>query len=153
MCDLLVLAKKAYRSFCILKKEDDEALISVCCYLLQQAVEKCLKCAVELKGGKQPWGHDIDELYQKYIESGWESIPELAELADTLTIWEDKSRYNVNFGADINKMQKAVDVYLRLEEVIVLELQQLGKSVEVSAPYKVQGAPLTALGVLDSVQE
>lgn len=138
MCELLSLAKKDYQGFVIMKKSDDESVISLCCYLLQQAIEKVLKCGIELKGKKFEWTHDIGDLYDTFKSAGWGEIPGLGMIQDTLTLWESKSRYKADFKADLNVMQQAVDVYLISEKMIINYLRGEGTLINESKRYVVE---------------
>lgn len=62
-----------------MQKVNDEMYLDVCCYHTQQAIEKLLKCSIELKGVNYEFTHSITKLYSQYVSAGWDEI-EILEL-------------------------------------------------------------------------
>lgn len=130
MCEMLKLAKADYKAYQKLIEAEDVYVNNIAYYHMQQAIEKLLKCAVELKGEKKPWGHDIREMYKKYVDSGWPEISEIKQVRDTVTLWESNSRYSVSFSADEEDLQAAILGYKILEKYIEEYLHALEKPQE-----------------------
>lgn len=115
MNELLRLARADFKVYENLIKSDDELVANIAHYHMQQAIEKLLKCAIELKGERPRWTHDIRELYATYQNLGWPAIEEIRTIQDTVTLWESRSRYNTNFLSDQEDLLKAKTGFLKLE--------------------------------------
>lgn len=50
MCLLLEKARKDYDTVICMQKVNDELYLDICCYHIQQAIEKVIKCSIELNG-------------------------------------------------------------------------------------------------------
>ena len=87
----------------------DEFAVRTALYHLQQAVEKTLKALVLYNGEFPPFTHDIGKLIVQCEKLG-ESFSDSAELvADSLTLWENQTRYDpfVNFSEKKYKIAKS----------------------------------------------
>ncbi len=127
MHELLRLARADYKAYEGLIKSDDELVANIAHYHMQQAIEKLLKCALELKGEKPRWTHDIRELYAAYIKVGWPAMEEIRSIQDTITLWESRARYNTNFLADQEDLVTAKCGFLKLEGELNTYLLKLNK--------------------------
>ncbi len=125
MCYLLDKARKDYNVVKELYRINDEMYLDICCYHIQQAIEKILKCSIELKGSRYEFTHNIARLYQDFIACGWEEIRDLQLMAGTLTDWEAGSRYKESFFATTADLQTAMELYQTLEEKIKQYLEDL----------------------------
>lgn len=115
MCVLLEKAKKDYDVVKTMQTIDDELYLDICCYHIQQAVEKILKCSIEMRGNMYHFTHNISVLYDDYIASGWESLDTLELMAGTITDWEASSRYKDSFYATKKQLEQALSIYEQLE--------------------------------------
>lgn len=114
MSKLLKRAKVQYKIACdcYLHFADDDAFIDACCYNLQQAIELCLKFAVELHGENYAENHDLRANLNKLSRLNIE-VPmakEIRDMASTLYSWETESRYNDDFIALIEDIDSAKEI-------------------------------------------
>ena len=109
MCYLLDKARKDYNVVKELYRINDEMYLDICCYHIQQAIEKILKCSIELKGSRYEFTHNIARLYQDFIACGWEEIRDLQLMAGTLTDWEAGSRYKESYQTLEEKIQQYLE--------------------------------------------
>lgn len=94
-----------------MQKVNDEMYLDVCCYHTQQAIEKLLKCSIELKGVNYEFNHSITKLYSQYVSAGWDEIEILELMAGTITDWEASSRYKESFVATVKQLNTAKGLY------------------------------------------
>lgn len=97
-----------------MQKVNDEMYLDVCCYHTQQAIEKLLKCSIELKGVNYEFTHSITKLYSQYVSAGWDEIEILELMAGTITDWEASSRYKESFVATVKQLNTAKGLYNEL---------------------------------------
>lgn len=121
---LLEKARKDYDVVQTMKSVNDDLYLDICCYHIQQAIEKVLKCSIELKGVKYPHTHAITPLYDTYISVGWSELETLELMAGTLTDWEASSRYKDSFYATLRQLEKAIEIYKELESRLVKFLER-----------------------------
>lgn len=111
MCLLMEKAKKDMDVVNTMQKINDELYLDVCCYHTQQAIEKLLKCSIELKGVTYEFTHSIITLYAQYISVGWDEIEILELMSGTITGWEASSRHKESFGATVKQLEAAKGLY------------------------------------------
>lgn len=112
-----------------MQKVNDELYLGICCFHIQQAIEKVLKCSIELKGFRYPYEHSISKLYGVYINAGWPEYKDLRMMAGTLTDWESSAGYKDSFAATISQLADALEIYKELEKRLVIYLtENNGKS-------------------------
>lgn len=129
MCLLLEKAKKDYDTAIYMQKVNDELYLGICCFHIQQAIEKVLKCSIELKGFRYPYEHSISKLYGVYINAGWPEYKDLRMMAGTLTDWESSAGYKDSFAATISQLADALEIYKELKKRLVIYLtENNGKS-------------------------
>lgn len=129
MCLLLEKARKDYDTAIYMQKVNDELYLGICCFHIQQAIEKVLKCSIELKGFRYPYEHSISKLYGVYINAGWPEYKDLRMMAGTLTDWESSAGYKDSFAATISQLADALELYKELEKRLVIYLtENNGKS-------------------------
>lgn len=104
-------AKKDMDVVNTMQKINDELYLDVCCYHTQQAIEKLLKCSIELKGVTYEFTHSIITLYAQYISVGWDEIEMLELMSGTITGWEASSRYKESFVATVKQLEAAKGLY------------------------------------------
>lgn len=92
--DLLDIAKSDFNIACMLENSNEITdWLPVCCFYLQQSIEKILKYRIDQLGGRHKRIFDIVRLYKQYLAVGGTPIPALQESASMLTFWRSKSRY------------------------------------------------------------
>lgn len=129
MCLLLEKARKDYDTAIYMQKVNDELYLGICCFHIQQAIEKVLKCSIELKGFRYPYEHSISKLYGVYINAGWPEYKDLRMMAGTMTDWESSAGYKDSFAATISQLADALEIYKELEKRLVIYLtENNGKS-------------------------
>lgn len=72
----------------------DEFAVRGCVYHIQQANEKVLKAYLCVNGIQPPFSHDIGRLVGMAEQENLEIPMETRRVANTLTLWESKSRYD-----------------------------------------------------------
>lgn len=89
---------------------DDERLLNMVGYHLQQAVELAIKFLLERAGMEYPKVHDIGQLIKLagtcHIDLG--DIDYIDDHAEMFTAWEAKTRYVLGYLADLRQIQKAM---------------------------------------------
>ncbi|MCI5918349.1 MAG: HEPN domain-containing protein [Roseburia sp.] len=111
MCLLIEKAKKDMDVVNTMQKINDEMYLDICCYHTQQAIEKLLKCSIELKGVTYEFTHSIITLYSQYVSVGWDEIEMLELMSGTITGWEASSRYKESFFATVKQLETAKGLY------------------------------------------
>lgn len=111
MCLLMEKAKKDMDVVNTMQKINDELYLDVCCYHTQQAIEKLLKCSIELKGVTYEFTHSIITLYAQYISVGWDEIEMLELMSGTISGWEASSGYKESFVATVKQLEAAKGLY------------------------------------------
>lgn len=127
MCLLLEKARKDYDTVICMQKVNDELYLDICCYHIQQAIEKVMKCSIELKGFRYSHEHSITKLYGEYVNAGWLEYKDLRMMAGTLTDWESSAEYKDSFAATISQLADALEIYRELEKRLVLYLTETDK--------------------------
>ena len=115
---LFDLAQEDYNVIKALIKDSDELYMRTICYHMEQAIEKLLKYAIELKGSKFPYSHSIIQLYSLYTSLDYPAIVDLENMSDTLEKWEAKSRYDFDFYATKGQLAIADNIYKELYGII-----------------------------------
>lgn len=116
MCLLIEKARKDYDVVVTMRTLNDDLYLDVCCYHMQQAIEKLLKCSIELCGERYPFTHAITPLYDLYLKTGWAQLEDLELMAGTITDWESSSRYKESFYATVRQLDRAISIYHELEQ-------------------------------------
>lgn len=111
MCLLMEKAQKDMDVVNTMQKINDELYLDVCCYHTQQAIEKLLKCSIELKGVAYELTNSITKLYTQYVSVGWDEIEMLELMSGTLTDWEASSGYKESFVATVKQLEAAKGLY------------------------------------------
>jgi HEPN domain-containing protein len=121
------MIKRAEDDMYVCKKVEpdfpDEAAARAASYHVQQAVEKLLKAYILFYGEEPPYRHDISELCGICVNLGAELPNEINEIADTLTLWESKTRYDPYVSFSVEKYKKACAAYDILYKKIKEETQ------------------------------
>lgn len=119
--DLFELAKNdAKVAKILLNLANDELMQNTAAYHIEQAFEKILKSIIVDNGGQAGITHSIMEL-SKDLEEMNINIPEwVKENDDEITAWSTTIRYNANFKADHDIIEKVIS----LTENWIKELEQ-----------------------------
>lgn len=119
MCLLLEKARKDYDTAVYMQKLNDEYYLDICCYHIEQAIEKVLKCSIELRGKKFSYTHVLAKTYEEYVSAGWPELKDLRLMTGTLTDWEAGARYKDSFAATVSQLNDAMEIYKELEKRLV----------------------------------
>ncbi|MCL2071734.1 MAG: HEPN domain-containing protein [Oscillospiraceae bacterium] len=102
----------------------DEGAARAVAYHIQQAVEKILKAYISFYGENPPYKHDISQLCDIAERLGVVLPSEAKEIADTLTLWESKARYDPYVSFSLLKYEKAKVAYETLRKNLVIEVSE-----------------------------
>ena len=107
------------------KIADDDAYLDVACFEAQQAIEFLMKAILMEYGIPYNRTHDIRYLLNLLIETGFEFDKQdsLDLLADTITNWEQGSRYGKGIRVSVQTVQRVHNIYLSLNEAF-LKIQE-----------------------------
>lgn len=115
MCDLRVF-RSVYSDFSYARKSylmfyNDERAVNAISYALQQCVEKLLKAYLECAGVTVPKTHNVGKLVRMSKDNGSRVIVTdwIRDNADTLTVWEASSRYDMDFWVEEYRIRTAID--------------------------------------------
>ncbi len=119
MSDLVIQAQRDMEVvFHLWPSLPDEWAMQAIMFHLQQAVEKLLKFLCMNYLGQYPRTHDIRELMN--MLNGKTELPEDLELiADSLTLWAVKVRYNSNTLASLRLLTSAKEVAVQLNKSVL----------------------------------
>lgn len=118
---LLTKAEASYNIAIMIYKQmtGDEIYLNYVGYNLQQATELLIKYQIEMSGMTPRFTHNINMLIQfaKLHDINLQLDPFIIDKADTITTWEARTRYVLNYRVEldlINKALKAVGNTLKL---------------------------------------
>lgn len=101
----------------------DEFAVRGCVYHIQQANEKALKAYLSLNGIQPPFSHDIGRLVSMAQNDNLDIPEETIRIANTLTLWESKSRYDPYIFFNKDEYSDAKTSYQKLAELIKSEME------------------------------
>jgi HEPN domain-containing protein len=100
---------------------EDEAYLDVACFETQQAIEFLIKAILLENGVPYDKSHDI-----RYLLTLLEDIPfefdkmeALDLLADTITDWEESSRYGKGVRTTVQTVQRVHNIYNSLNDAFL----------------------------------
>ena len=102
----------------------DEFAVRTAAYHLQQAVEKILKAVILFHGENPAFTHDIGRFADHCGKLGVSLDDELENVADTLTLWESKSRYDPYITFTQKKYDMAKQAYINISRSLKQEISQ-----------------------------
>ena len=113
--DYLILAERD-RKFSLLGEKEfpDEYAVNGAAYHIQQAIEKLLKGLILINGETPEFTHDITKLYRHAKIINIDLPVELEDVADSLTLWATKTRYDPSVCVLERKYSIAIEVYEKL---------------------------------------
>ena len=97
---------------------EDDGMVNIVGYHLQQTVELALKHYLETHGVKFPFTHDISVLTELIPDSDREIFDEVENMAANITNMEAKTRYVKNYRLSL----RLVDKTLRIAEKLLQDV-------------------------------
>lgn len=100
------------------KVAEDEAYLDVACFETQQAIEFLIKAILLENGVPYSKSHDIRYLLSlmENINFSFEKKDALELLSDTITDWEESSRYGKGVRTTIQTVQRVHNIYKSMNE-------------------------------------
>ena len=100
------------------KVGEDEAFLDIACFESQQAIEFLIKAILLENGVAYDKSHDIRYLMSKLeeIDFSFEKMEALDTLADTVTDWEESSRYGKGVRTTVQTIQRIHNIYESMNE-------------------------------------
>ncbi len=114
MCDIRLFrsAQMDYEAAAMIWKNpyNDEMILNIAAYHLQQTVEKTLKGALECAGVTVPNTHRISKLIKMIFDHGANlAITDwIDDHSEMLSEWEAQTRYNMDFLVEKRKLDTAI---------------------------------------------
>lgn len=129
--DMIKLSEHDYQACKAMEAHfPDEFAVRTALYHLQQAVEKSLKAFILYNGEFPAFTHDIDKLAEHCKKLGETFSDNLELIADSLTLWELKSRYDPYITFSQKKYDTAKLLYEEIHAKLVLAMNQNFKETE-----------------------
>jgi HEPN domain-containing protein len=108
---------------------EDEAFLDVACFEAQQAIEFLIKAILLENGIAYSKSHDIRYLLSllEKVDFTFEKKDSLDLLSDTITDWEENSRYGKGVRTTVQTVQRVHNIYESMNEAF-LETQEKNNS-------------------------
>ena len=118
-------SKKALSSINI-----DDAYIDIACFETQQAIEFLIKAILLENGVEYSKTHDIRYLLSLLEQTGFEfeKMEALDTLADTITDWEQSSRYGKGIRTTEQTIKRIHNIYINMNETFI-ETQERNNNI------------------------
>lgn len=99
----------------------DEAFLDVACFEAQQAIEFLIKAILFENGIAYSKSHDIRYLLSllEEIHFTFEKMDALDLLADTITDWEESSRYGKGVRTTVQTVQRIHNIYQSMNDAFL----------------------------------
>ena len=109
-------SKKALSSINI-----DDAYMDIACFETQQAIEFLIKAILLENGIEYSKTHDIRYLLSLLEQTGFEfeKMEALDNLADTITDWEQSSRYGKGIRTTVQTIKRIHNIYINMNETFI----------------------------------
>ncbi len=103
------------------KVSEDDAYLDVACFEAQQAIEFLMKGILLEYGIAYNKSHDIRYLLSLVNEAGFEFEKQdaLELLSDTITDWEEGSRYGKGVRTTVQTVQRVHNIYKEMNETFI----------------------------------
>ena len=100
------------------KVAEDDAYLDIACFETQQAIEFLLKAVLLEEGVAYGKTHHIRQLLELVLDTGFtfEKQDVLELLSDTITDWEESSRYGKGIRTTVQTVQRVHNVYKNMNE-------------------------------------
>ena len=100
------------------KVAEDDAYLDIACFETQQAIEFLLKAVLLEEGVAYGKTHHIGQLLELVLGVGltFEKQDVLELLADTITDWEESSRYGKGIRTTVQTVQRVHNIYRNINE-------------------------------------
>ena len=97
---------------------EDEAFLDAACFETQQAIEFLIKAILLENGVPYNKSHDIRYLFDLLKETGFtfEKSEALDLLADTITDWEESSRYGRGVRTSVQTVKRVHNIYWSMNQ-------------------------------------
>ena len=111
--------------------QEDDAYLDVACFETQQALEFLMKAILLENGIAYDKSHDIRYLLSllKEVDFTFDKQDALEVLSDTITDWEEGSRYGKGVRTTVQTVQRVHNIYKSLNETF-LETQERNNQKE-----------------------
>ena len=111
--------------------QEDDAYLDVACFETQQALEFLMKAILLENGIAYDKSHDIRYLLSllKEVDFTFDKQDALEILSDTITDWEEGSRYGKGVRTTVQTVQRVHNIYKSLNETF-LETQERNNQKE-----------------------
>ena len=111
--------------------QEDDAYLDVACFETQQALEFLMKAILLENGIAYDKSHDIRYLLSllKEVDFTFDKQDALEILSDTVTDWEEGSRYGKGVRTTVQTVQRVHNIYKSLNETF-LETQERNNQKE-----------------------
>ena len=100
------------------KVPEDDVYLDIACFETQQAIEFLLKAILLEEGVAYSKTHNIGQLLELVLGTGFtfEKQEVLELLSDTITDWEESSRYGKGIRTTVQTVQRVHNVYKNMNE-------------------------------------
>jgi len=100
------------------KVVDDDAYLDLACFNTQQGIEFLIKAILEENGKVYDKTHNIRYLLELLKDTGFvfDKMEELENISDTVTQWEEKSRYGKGVKTMVQTVKRVHKMYNSLNE-------------------------------------
>lgn len=112
--------------------QNDKLYLNFIGYSLQQATEIALKQVYVLKEISFPYTHDIEKLLTVLKESTGIEFDYIFDYSDTITSWETKTRYLLDFKLSLNR----INTILPYIERLMLDIEGMFKLYRTGNPIE-----------------
>ena len=114
------VAKSIYEKY-----SNDDGMLNIVAYHLQQCIELGLKHVLETHGVSYPGTHDIQQLIN-LLPSDWLPVfDKIEESADTISAMEAKTRYSKGYRTSSRNLTKVCNLaLLMVEEIESMEAKE-----------------------------
>ena len=104
----------------------DDAYLDAACFEAQQAIEFLIKAILLEHGVAYSKSHDIRYLMSLLDETGFsfEKHDSLDLLADTITDWEESSRYGKGIRTTVQTVRRVHNIYKSMNEAFLAQQEQ-----------------------------
>jgi HEPN domain-containing protein len=105
---------------------EDDAFLDIACFETQQAIEFLIKAILLENGISYSKSHDIQYLLSllKQTNFSFEKMDSLELLSDTITDWEENSRYGKGVRTMVQTVQRVHNIYKSMNDAFLKTQEQ-----------------------------